>query len=226
MRPIFLAGCAALAMLAAPISLNAQTESSTVTTAEGRTYTLTPEQQTLFNGWTAEQRASYDGWPYEAREYYWSLTGDQPMAWWALTDPQRLSFVSWPVEYRTYYLSLPAERQKGYWALSDSQRGMVYKMSPEQQEKAWAAVAAQMAGQTPATPADQANPPGMGTPTTGVPDPQAAAQAVPPAMPADASYQGGPYKGALTPPPETAMNKTYPVCTSKLQDSCRNRGGR
>lgn len=99
MRPIFHAGCAALAVLAAPISLSAQTESATVTTAEGRTYTPTP-------------------------------------------------------------------------------------------------------------------------------DPQAAAQAVPPAMPADASYQGGPYKGALTPPPETAMNKTYPVCTSKLQDSCRNHGGK
>lgn len=230
MRPIFLAGCAAVAVLAAPISLSAQTEapapSATVTTADGRTYTLTPEQQTLFDGWTAEQRAAYETWPYPAREYYWSLTGDQPMAWWALTDPQRVALVSWPPELRTYYWTLPTDRQKGYWALSDDQRGMVYKMTPEQREKAWAAVAAQMAGQTPATPAGQANPPGMGTPTTGAPDPQVAAQPVPPAMPADLSYQGGPYKGALTPPPVTAMNKTYPVCTSKLQDSCRNRGGK
>ena len=193
MRPIFLAGCAALAVLAAPVSISAQTESATVTTADGRTYTLTPDQQAVFDGWAAQQRSSYEAWPYELREYYWSL---------------------------------PADRQKGYWVLSDNQRGMVYKMTPEQREKAWAAVAAQMAGQTPPTPADQANPPGMGTPTIGVPDPQAAAQAVPPAMPADASYQGGPYKGALTPPPATAVGKAYPVCTSKLQDSCRNRGGR
>lgn len=199
MRPIFLAGCAALAVLATPVSLSAQTEASTqtesatVTTADGRTYTLTPDQQAMFNGWTAQQRTSYEAWPSELREYYWSL---------------------------------PADRQKGYWALSDDQRGMVYKMSPEQREKAWAAVSAQLAGQTPPTPPDQANPPGIGTPTTGAPDPQVAAQPVPPAMPADPSYQGGPYKGALTPPPATAMNKTYPVCTRKLQDSCRNPGGR
>ena len=48
---------------------------------------------------------------------------------------------------------------------------------------------------------------------------------VAPAAPADPSYQAGPYKGALTAPPADAMNKTYPVCTRKLQDNCRNRGG-
>ena len=56
--------------------------------------------------------------------------------------------------------------------------------------------------------------------------PATAAQPVPPAMRADPSYQAGPYKGALTAPPAEALNKVYPVCTSKIQDSCRNPGGK
>lgn len=32
------------------------------------------------------------------------------------------------------------------------------------------------------------------------------------------------HHGNLAPPPATAMNKTYPVCTRTLQDSCRNPG--
>jgi hypothetical protein len=193
MRPFLLAGFAAIAALSVPAALSAQSESETVTTAQGRTYTLTPDQQAIFNAWTQEQRTAYQALPYDYQVYYWSL---------------------------------PADRQKGYWALTEDQRGMIYKMSPEQREAAWASVMAQLAGRTPATPPIQANPPGEGMPTTGVPDPQAAAQAVPPAMPADPGYQGGPYKGALTPPPATAINKTYPVCSRTVQDSCRNPGGR
>jgi hypothetical protein len=80
---------------------------------------------------------------------------------------------------------------------------------------------------TPATPAViQANPPGPGVPTDVPPNPSTAAEPVPPARPADPGYQAGPYKGALTPPPPEAMNKVYPVCTRKIQDSCRNPGGK
>jgi hypothetical protein len=32
------------------------------------------------------------------------------------------------------------------------------------------------------------------------------------------------HHGNLAPPPATALNKTYPVCTRSLQDSCRNPG--
>jgi hypothetical protein len=70
----------------------------------------------------------------------------------------------------------------------------------------------------------QANPPGEGTPTTTPPDPQTAGSAVAPAMPADSTYNAGPYKGALTPPPPQAMDKAYPLCTRILQDSCVNPG--
>ncbi len=70
----------------------------------------------------------------------------------------------------------------------------------------------------------QANPPGLDVPTMTPPDPVTADSAVRPAMPADPTYNAGPYKGALTPPPMEAMNKVYPVCTSRLQDSCVNPG--
>ena len=56
------------------------------------------------------------------------------------------------------------------------------------------------------------------------PNPATADSSVPPAMPADPSYNAGPYKGALTQPPADAMNKSYPVCTRKLQDNCQNPG--
>ncbi len=137
---------------------------------------------------------------------------------------RQTDYRTWPYDYQVYYWSLPASQQTGYWALTADQRGMINRMSPDQRAKTWDSILAQLAGATPATPADQANPPGMGMPTTGVPNPQAAAQAVPPTMPADPTYQGGPYKGALTPPPADAMAKSYPVCTSKVQDSCQNPG--
>ena len=70
----------------------------------------------------------------------------------------------------------------------------------------------------------QANPPGPGMPSETPPNPSTANSPVPPAMPADTNYNAGPYKGALTPPPQEAKNRTYPVCTSALQDSCVNRG--
>ena len=70
----------------------------------------------------------------------------------------------------------------------------------------------------------QANPPGEGIPTATPPDPQTADSAVMPAMPADAGYNAGPYKGALTLPPPQAMDKIYPLCTRTLQDSCVNPG--
>jgi hypothetical protein len=153
---------------------------------------LTPEQQSQYDAWSADQKTDYEAWPNDYKVYYWSLNADQ---------------------------------QKGYWALTGDQRGQIYKMTPEQQQIVWKSVAEQLAGASPTTPAGQANPPGEGMPTAGVPDPKMAAQTARPAMPADESYQGGPYKGALTPPPVTAMNKEYPKCSKEMQDNCRNSGG-
>jgi len=155
-----------------------------------------------------------------------TMTPDQKSMYDAWPAAQRADYDSWTPEYQAYYWSLTAPQQKGYWALTPDQRGQIYKMTPEQQAIAWNSISQQMAGKTPTTPPAQANPPGEGMPTTGVPDPQYADQTVRPAMPADQTYQGGPYKGAMTPPPATAMNKDYPVCSKTVKDGCRNRGGK
>ncbi|CCA93791.1 hypothetical protein [Novosphingobium sp. PP1Y] len=197
MRKSILAGGSALALAALPGALLAQ-NAPPAAADPARVASAAPV--TL----TPEQQAMYDGWPADRQAEY----------------------DAWPDEYKGYYWTLVPERQEGYWALTPDQRGQVYKMSPQQRETAWASIIQQLNGETPTTPATQANPPGEGMPTAGVPAPQAAEQAVRPAMPADESYQGGPYKGALTPPPASAMNKDYPVCSKTVQDSCRNPGGK
>jgi hypothetical protein len=70
----------------------------------------------------------------------------------------------------------------------------------------------------------QANPPGDRPASDTPPNPDTASAPVPAAMPADPNYHAGPYVGALAPPPAEALNKTYPVCTRKLQDNCQNPG--
>ncbi|MEW9856283.1 hypothetical protein [Novosphingobium sp. M1R2S20] len=177
---------------------------TTVTTTE------TMEMPTSSSSWnsgdarsttmTVQQRTVYDTWPSDRRSGYDTL----------------------PIDQQTYFWTLTPEQQEGFWALTPDQRGRLYQMSPEQRALAWRSIVHQLQGRTPSVPAGQANPPGMGVPTTGVPNPQTANQAARPAMPADESYEGGPYKGALTPPPADAMDKEYPVCSRTVQDSCRN----
>lgn len=215
MRMTLLTGIAAFTLTAAPAMLLAQ---ETANPPQGTmapvpaptgttTVTTTTSAGTDANGtgqMTVQQRTTYATWPTERRSQY----------------------DAWPIESQTYYWTLAPEQQEGYWALTDDQRGQVYNMSPEQQALAWQSIRQQLSGQTPSTPPGQANPPGAGVPTTGVPNPQTANQAARPAMPATQSYQGGPYKGALTPPPADAMNKDYPVCSTTVTDGCRNRGGK
>lgn len=50
-----------------------------------------------------------------------------------------------------------------------------------------------------------------------IPADSPAASALPPTTPTTVS-------NALPPPPAAAMNKTYPVCSRTLQDSCQNPG--
>jgi hypothetical protein len=85
-------------------------------------------------------------------------------------------------------------------------------------------VMAQTANQPrPAAIQTQANPTGNGGYAFIPPDPATADSPVPAAMPADPAYHGGPYTGALTPPPAAAMDKTYPRCSATLHDNCTNR---
>lgn len=193
MRNIMLAGAGAIALMTAPAL------AQSITTAESPTTTSTTANSGSFE-MSDEQTTTYDTWPADRQ-----------------TD-----YDSWPMSYQEYYWTLEPVQQEGYWALTPDQRGKIYDMTPEQRAIAWKSVQQQLAGMTPTTPPDQANPPGQGVPTNGVPNPQMANQAVQPAMPANQEYQGGPYKGALTPPPAQAMNKEYPPCKGDMQDSCVN----
>ncbi|MFM6933169.1 MAG: hypothetical protein ACKOUT_13105 [Novosphingobium sp.] len=154
------------------------------------------------------------------------LTAAQQTDFDSWTAEQRTAYGTWPADYQTYYWTLSPAQMTGWWRLTAEQRSQIMAMTPEQRTSTWASVEAQLSGQ-PAAGVVQANPVGSSEmPTATPPAPVAAADPVPPATPADPAYQAGPYKGALTAPPAEAMNKTYPVCTRKLQDSCRNPGGK
>src|SRR5260221_8389185 len=101
MRSMFLVGAGLLAVLAAPSAVVGQPPpAGTVMTDDGRVYTLTADQQTLFDAWTAEQRMTYSAWPYDYRTYYWTLTPAQTIDWWALTDQQRAQVYAMTPEAR------------------------------------------------------------------------------------------------------------------------------
>lgn len=155
-----------------------------------------------------------------------TLTGAQQTDYDSWTAEQRSSYESWPGAYQTYFWTLTPAQMTGWWRLTADQRSQLMAMTPEQQASTWMSIEAQLTGQ-PAPGVVQANPVGSSeAPAVTPPNPPMADSPVPPARPADPGYQAGPYKGALTPAPAEAMNKTYPVCTRKLQDSCRNPGGK
>lgn len=129
---------------------------------------------------------------------------------------RRSDYDAWPTEHKNYYWTLTPDQQEGYWVLTPDQREQIYNLAPEQREQAWQSVVQQLRGAAPAA-QTQANPQGAGAPA-----PQASG-AVPSATVTDPGSQGG--QGALTPPPASAMDKEYPVCTRQIQDSCRNPGG-
>ncbi|SFG24770.1 hypothetical protein SAMN05518801_11219 [Novosphingobium sp. CF614] len=226
MRNMMLAGAAVLALCSMPAALVAQDAAGTGGDMAMQPETSTPSTDQNGPPSTDSSQTAQPGTAQQA-----PAPADKPMlspnqqaihdAWPAA---RQADYEAWPNEYKVYFWTLTPERQEGYWALTADQRGQISKMSPAQQELAWNSVLQQLKGQAP-PPMSQANPAGEGAPAAGAPDPQVASQDVSPAMPADESYQGGPYKGAMTAPPAAAMNKDYPVCTKKIQDSCRNRGG-
>lgn len=154
------------------------------------------------------------------------LTSVQQIDYDSWAPDQRSTYNSWPAEYQAYYWTLSPNQMHGWWKLTAAQRAQIVALTPAQRASAWASIEAQLAGQ-PAPAVVQANPVGSSEmPSMTPPNPMAAADPVPPATPADPGYQAGPYKGALTAPPAEAMNKVYPLCTRKIQDSCRNPGGK
>ena len=166
MRRIMLPALTAIA-LACGGSLAAQTASNDTMV------TMSAEQHSAYDGWSATERAAYDAWPSTYQTYFWTLNPNQT---------------------------------RGWWLLSDEQRGQIYALTPEQRVLAWNSIEGQLAAA--ATPAG---------PVTAVVD--AASPAAVMATPTQTVVSN-----VLPPPPASAMNKAYPICTSKLQDSCQNPG--
>ena len=154
-----------------------------------------------------------------------AMSADQTTSYNGWEAAQRTAYDAWPVDYQTYYWTLSPTQMRGWWILNDTQRKQIFEMAPAQRASMWTSIEGQMIAGSTGTPV-QANPVGSDAAPTMAPDPATADTAVAPTMPADASYQAGPYKGAMSAPPAEAMNKVYPLCTKTLRDSCRNRGGK
>ena len=87
-------------------------------------------------------------------------------------------------------------------------------MVPEQRAAAWTTIEAQLAAASTASQANAAVAPETTTTTV-----TTAGSAT---MPQTSTVLTS--TGNWTPPPPETMAKTYPICTSKLQDSCQNPG--
>jgi hypothetical protein len=212
MRNLFLASAAALALACGAAAVSGQS------TPAGSAITST--QKATYDSWPADKKATYDKWPTEYQAYFWSLSAKQQTGWFALTDAQRKQVYDMPPASRAAAWASIEQQMAGGGSPAPSTVPATPPVAPD------AAAAPPMDNDQASAPAQiQANPRGEGPATDTAPDPATADTPVAPAMPADPSYQAGPYKGALTAPPADAMNKTYPVCTRKLQDNCRNRGG-
>ena len=135
-----------------------------------------------------------------------TLNVDQQGLYQGWPVERRTSYDAWPAPYRGYFWTLTPSQQTAWWALNDEQRTQVFVMTPDQRVSAWAAIEAQLAGAqvVPASPAvvDAASPAAAGATSATV------------------------VSNALPPPPPESLNKTYPVCTRTLRDSCRNPGGK
>jgi hypothetical protein len=143
----------------------------------------------------AEQKAQYETWPSDVKAKYDAGSAAE----------------------QEYAWSLDADQMKGWNLLSQAQRNQIVKLSADERTKVWAQIKSQMGGSSAA-----------GTNALAQADMAAAAPAGAD-MASGATDQGTAMASAdnsATPPPALdGTQKKYPVCTKKIQDSCRNRGG-
>ena len=136
-----------------------------------------------------------------------TLTTEQQATFDTWPADLRTQYEGWPADARAYFWTLTSNQQAGWWRLTDEQRAQILAMSPEARVAAWTSIEAQMAASPPrATPAEPN--PGAGEPAT----------------PATPSPRATVVDNTLPPPPASAMNKDYPVCSRTIQDSCQNPG--
>lgn len=201
MRKLLLAGAATIGMIAAPAVLSAQDAPELQASASaGADVELTAEQQSMYDAWPAERRGDYDALEAEHQTYFWTLTPRQRDAFWVLTPEQRAQIVG---------------------------------MTPQARANAWTSIEAQIAAQannsqtsvTARTGGDASNSARTANQANARATPQPPSTTVlddgNPATPATVVRTN---PGNLTPPPASALNKTYPVCTRRLQDNCQNPG--
>jgi len=220
MRNLFLTSAAALAIVCGGAAVSAQSATNVAPASPAMTST----QKSTYDAWPAAQKAAYDTWPAEYQAYFWSLTPSQQKGWFALTDAQRKQVYEMP----------PASRAQAWVSIEQQMAGATPPSASAAPPSATTAAPPDAAAAPPPGESDaaaapeqiQANPTGSTEAVDPSPDPATAGSSVAPSMPADPSYNAGPYKGALSAPPADAMNKTYPVCSRTLQDNCRNRNGR
>ena len=136
------------------------------------------------------------------------MTTEQHTVYMGWPASQRTDFDAWPADYRTYYWTLTPTQQRGYWRLTNEQRAQIAALTPEQRTAAWTSIEAQMAGM-----ADTTASVGTSTATT-----------TPGTMDTPQVTTVTTTTGNMTPPPTEAMNKSYPICSRTVTDSCQNPG--
>lgn len=195
MRNLILAGVATLALAAAPaLAQDASTDSDTSAAAATPTTKLTTEQQAIVDAWPADKQTMYAAWSPEYQAYFWTLTPEQ---------------------------------QEGYWVLTPTQRSQIAAMTPAQRTIAWQSIGRQLATGAKASDTSLAARTGGEVPAPAQTADQANAAAAPAQPSAAASGAGAvvtAYPGNLAPPPASALNKNYPVCSRTIQDECQNPG--
>ena len=197
MRTLLLASAAALMLTGVPTALVAQDSAPETPAADS--YTLTAEQQAIFDAWASERQSEYLALDAAQQTYFWTLTPSQQDAWWVLTPAQRTQVVA----------MTPAARASA-WASIENQIRAGANASDT-------SVAARTEGEVPAPAqsAAEANAQTADRPATTT------------VVPGDADTPTRVVRndpGNLTSPPASALNKTYPVCTRQIQDSCQNPG--
>jgi hypothetical protein len=157
-------------------------------------YTMTTEQQAQFDTWPADRQMAYTGWSPEYQTYFWTLTPEQ---------------------------------QEGYFVLTPTQRSQIAAMTPAQRTIAWQSITRQLAASANASDTSLAARTGDEVPAPAQTADAANAAATPAAPSVTATGAGAvvtSVPGNLTPPPESTLNKKYPVCRGAIQDECQNPG--
>jgi hypothetical protein len=196
-----MAGAATIGIIAAPAVLSAQDSPETQASASvAADLGLTAEQEATFRTWTEEWRTAYTGLEPEQRTYFWTLTPRQ---------------------------------QEAYWVLTPEQRAQIMGMTPQARANAWTSIEAQLAAGANNSQTSVAARTGGDVSASAQSANQANARAVPPPSSSTVVDDDDPstpatvvrnIPGNLTPPPTSALNKTYPVCSARVQDNCQNPG--